>query len=114
MVCRRLEIGFDWLCSFRPHRLVYYHNLLSQKTLRQFERGQIGFVFSNWVLLDAFISDFELSASDFRPKAGDWLCFFKMSLAAPRFPTNSAPFALELFTFALFLLFDIRYSPAPF
>jgi hypothetical protein len=41
------DIGFDWLCFSAVSGGIYSHNPLSQKTLRQFERLQIGFVFSN-------------------------------------------------------------------
>ena len=45
------EIGFVWLCFLRLRLPVYYHNLLSYKTLRYFALPQIGFVFSNGILL---------------------------------------------------------------
>jgi hypothetical protein len=48
-------------------------------TLRSFGHPEIGFVFSNRAPQNVLVSDFELGASDFRPKAGDWLCFFKLT-----------------------------------
>jgi hypothetical protein len=41
------EIGFVWLCLPAVSCTIYFHNTLSQKTLRQFVPAQIGFVFSN-------------------------------------------------------------------
>jgi hypothetical protein len=47
------KIGFVWLCFFVPRKVVFYLNLLSNKTLRYFDRYKIGFVFSKvlWVAL---------------------------------------------------------------
>jgi hypothetical protein len=44
-----LKIGFVWVCFPAFPDGIYFHNLLSNKTLRPFTRGQIGFVFSNCV-----------------------------------------------------------------
>jgi hypothetical protein len=44
---RECEIGFVWLCFPAVRDADYFHNLLSQKTLRKFQPAQIGFVFSN-------------------------------------------------------------------
>jgi len=44
-----LKIGFVWVCFPGFPEGIYFHNLLSNKTLRQFTRWQIGFVFSNRV-----------------------------------------------------------------
>jgi hypothetical protein len=69
------EIGFVWLCFFRLRPAAFCRNILSQKILRPFVPSQIGFVFSTWVQLNVVVSDLELSASDFRPKASKLALF---------------------------------------
>jgi hypothetical protein len=44
--------------------------------------SEIGFVFSNPPLSNALISDFDIRASDFRPKAGKLALFFHSPKAA--------------------------------
>jgi len=67
------QIGFVWLCFLRLRHSVYCHNLLSNKTLRQFVPIQIGFVFSNNLLTPST----GLGANiDWLCLALNWLCFF--------------------------------------
>jgi hypothetical protein len=60
------EIGFVFQIPSRNT----HHAALNTKQTRPERSRRIGFVFSN-----TFISDFGIRASDFRPQAGNWLCF---------------------------------------
>ena len=68
----------DWLCFFVPLRVIYCHNFLSKKSLRQFALSKIGFAFSNVPF--QLVSDLELRISDFRAKPGE-LALFGFELA---------------------------------
>jgi hypothetical protein len=57
---------------------VYIHLLLPE----------IGFVFSNWIMLNAVISNFELRASDFRPMAGILALFFQIAFCQTQIYTD--------------------------
>jgi hypothetical protein len=67
-------IGFVWVCFLLPkdvEKHQNFHKSLILSSLCYFAHFNIGFVFSNWVQLGAIVSDF-------RPKAGNWLCFFML------------------------------------
>jgi hypothetical protein len=76
---RALEIGFVWLQVAGARRRSCFHKPLYERSLCSLSLLDIGFVFSNCALSNAVVSDFELRASDFRPKTGILALFFQIA-----------------------------------
>ena len=78
----------NWLCFLAAKRHRNIHIYFIYKHIHQFFPHKIGFVFSNRVLLNTIISDFEFRISDFRAKPGELALFFQIASYETRIYTD--------------------------
>jgi len=69
----------NWLCFLESEDPENLRKYLYSKYLYRFGPLEIGFVLHNRAPFKLPVPDLVLRASSFRPKAGDWLCFFALA-----------------------------------